>query len=160
MPDIIFEDFTIEVLNAIDDRINIVLEESAGELEAQATRKTPVGRVAGGGTKNSWDHYVDEGQHIAYIGSNKETAIWVELGTGEYALEGKGRKGGWFVPIGTSNGISEAVVKAYGFRVYNGKDGMKFVHIKGMKPKRPLFKAYSENKSKIIGHIQNSLKGL
>lgn len=156
-----FQDFTIKVQGAIDDKINAVLEECAGELESQAKRNTTVGRVAGGKTKNAWEHMVDEAEHTAYIGNSEETAIWIEFGTGEYALEGNGRKGGWFIPIGNGEGmISQAVVKAYGFKVIEGKNGMKFAHTYGMKPQRPFHKAYTRLKKAIIKRIQNSLKGL
>ena len=53
MANVIFEDFTIEVQGAIDDRINAALEECAGELESQVKRNT---RVDTGKTKNSFQH--------------------------------------------------------------------------------------------------------
>lgn len=156
-----FQDFTIKVQGEISDRINSVLEECAGEVESQTKRNTSVGKVAGGKTKNAWKHKVIDSEHTAYIGNNEETAIWIEFGTGEYALEGKGRKGGWYIPIGNGAGmISQAVVDAYGFRVVEGKDGMKFAHTYGMKPQRPFYKAYTMLKDGIIKHIQNSFKGL
>lgn len=161
MADVVFEDFTIEVQNAMDDRINIALEEAAGELESQVKRNTKVGRVNGSGTKNKWKHKVVDSEHVAYIGNDKETAIWLEFGTGEYALEGKGRKGGWWILIGSGKGcISQAVVDAYGFPTRKGKDGKKYAFTKGMKPQRPFWKAYTSSKNKIISLIQNKLKGL
>ena len=161
MADVNFTDNTIEVLGAMDDRINAVLEECAGELESQAKRNTPVGKIAGGGTKNSWSHYVDGAAHVAYIGNPNETAIWLEFGTGEYALEGKGRSGGWWIPIGEGEGcISQSVVNAYGFKTRKGKNGMKFAFTRGMKPKRPLHNAYTRLKNKIINRLKNSMKGL
>ena len=133
--DVIFEDYTIKVQNAIDDKINAVLEECAGELESQAKRNT---RVDTSNTKNKWDHYVDDEKHTAYIGNPLENAIWEEFGTGEYALEGNGRKGGW----------------AY----KDAKGDWHFTH--GKKPSRAFWKAYNSLKNKIINHIQNSFKGL
>lgn len=58
--------------------------------------------------------------------------------TGEYALKGNGRKGGWFYEDEEGNGH--------------------FTH--GKKPSRAFHKAYTSLKSKIINRIQNSLKGL
>ena len=89
---IVFEDYTIKVKEAMDGRINAVLEECAGELESQVKRNT---RVDTGKTKNSFRHHVDDDSHTATIGSDYENAIWEEFGTGEHALEGNGRKGGW-----------------------------------------------------------------
>lgn len=135
MSDVIFEDYTIQVENAMDDKINAVLEECAGELEAEVKRNT---RVDTGKTKNSFKHKVIDSEHTAYIGSDYENAIWEEFGTGEYALAGDGRKGGW----------------AY-------KDPKGDWHkTTGKKPTRAFFKAYTSLKNKIIKHIQDALKGL
>lgn len=135
MADVIFEDYTIKVQNAIDNKINIALEESAGELESQAKRNT---RVDTGKTKNSWRHIVDPTLHEATVGSSDENAIWEEFGTGEHALAGNGRKGGW----------------AY-------KDAKGEYHFtRGKKPSRAFWKAFSSLKTKIINHIQNVFKGL
>ena len=135
MADVIFEDYTIEVTGAIDERINAVLEECAGELESQAKRNT---RVDTGKTKGSWQHHVDDETHVATIGSNYENAIWEEFGTGEYALKGNGRKGGW---------------------AYEDAKG-DWHYTTGKKPSRAFFKAFTSLKNKIITAIQNSLKGL
>lgn len=134
---ITFQYHKIEVKNAMDDRINAVLEECAGELESQVKRNQDRYRDTGA-TTNSWQHKVVDSEHTAYIGSNYENAIWEEFGTGEYALEGNGRKGGW------------KYVSA------DGKGGF----TRGKKPRRHLWKAYTSLKSKLINRIQNSLKGL
>ncbi len=135
MADVEFKDYTIQVQGAIDDRINAVLEECAGELESQTKRNS---RVDTGKTKNSFRHKVDDSTHTAFIGSSDENAIWEEFGTGEYALEGNGRKGGWFY-------------------VDEKGDGH-FTH--GKTPSRAFWNAFTSMKSKIINRIQNSLKGL
>ena len=135
MADVKFVDYTIEVKGAIDNKINAVLEECAGALESRAKRNT---RVKTGRTKNSWQHYVDEDKHEAVIGSNYENAIWEEFGTGEYALGGNGRKGGW---------------------AYKDAKG-DWHHTTGKKPSRAFFRAFTDMKAKIITRIQDSLKGL
>lgn len=45
--------------------------------------------------RNSIDYFVDEAELIGYVGTNVEYAIYVEMGTGEFAENGMGRKGGW-----------------------------------------------------------------
>ena len=135
MADVIFEDYSIAVQGAIDNKINAVLEECAGEVESAAKRNT---RVDTGKTKNSWQHHVDDGTHVATIGSSYENAIWEEFGTGEHALQGNGRKGGW---------------------AYKDAKG-DWHHTTGKKPSRAFFNAFSSLKNKIIARIQNSLKGL
>ena len=130
-----FKDYTIQVKNAMDDQINAVLEECAGEMESQVKRNT---RVDTGQLKNSWQHKVDNDAHIATIGSPLENAIWEEVGTGEYALNRNGRKGGWS---------------------YKDEKG-DWWHTNGKSPSRAFWNAYNGLKSIIISHIQNSLKGL
>ena len=135
MADVVFEDFSVEVMGEIDDKINAVLEECAGELESQVKRNS---RVDTGKTKNSFRHHVDDEKHVATIGSSDENAIWEEFGTGEYALKGNGRKGGWSYK--------------------DAKGG--WHHTYGKKPSRAFFKAFTSLKNKLITKIQNSLKGL
>lgn len=165
MSNIEFKDNSVAVLSKLNDITKRVLEESIGELESQTKRNTPVGKVAGGQLKESWQHNVRSkgNEHIATLGSPLERSLWVEFGTGEYALpdSGKpGRKGGWYIPVGEGEGqISETVAKAYGFTIRNGKDGKKWVFTLGMKPKRPLYKAYTKLKNRIIRQIQNAVKG-
>lgn len=130
-----FENCSIECKNAISDRINIALEECAGELESQIKSNS---RVDTGKTKNSFRHHLNKMQHIAYIGSPDQNAVWEEYGTGEYALNGNGRKGGW------------SYIDEEGNRHYT----------KGKTPSRAFWNAYTKLKNKIIRHIQNSMKGL
>lgn len=132
---IVFEDYTIEVKEAMDNGINAVLEECAGELESQVKRNS---RVATGKTKNSFQHKVDDASHIAVIGSDYENAIWEEFGTGEYALQGNGRKGGWFYKDAKGDGH--------------------FTY--GKSPSRAFFNAYTSKKNAIINRIQQAMKGL
>lgn len=135
MADIIFEDNIIQVIEAMNDKINIALEESAGELESRTKRNT---RVKTGQTKNSWKHKVNTESHEAVVGSDYENAIWEEFGTGEYALNGDGRKGGWFYKDEQGNGH----------------------FTKGKTPSRALFRAYTALKNKIKKHLQDAVKDL
>lgn len=85
-----FIDHSSEVIAALESGIAQFLEEAGGECESQAKQNS---RVRTGKTKGSFDHIVDG--ETAYVGSSYENAIWEEFGTGEYALEGNGRKGPW-----------------------------------------------------------------
>lgn len=135
MADVIFEDFTIKVQGAISDRINATLEECAGELESQAKQNT---RVDTGKTKGAWSHVVDDDRHEATVGNTDENSIWEEFGTGEHALNGDGRKGGWYY-------VDE---KGHGH------------YTTGKKPSRAFWNAFNSLKNTIIKHLQDSLKGL
>ncbi len=134
-----FHDYSIEVKNAMNDKIVAALEECAGELESQVKRNS---RVDTGKTKNSFRHGISqnfaEGSITAHIGSNDENAIWEEFGTGEHALAGNGRQGGWS---------------------YKDEKG-DWHHTFGKKPSRAFWRAYTSLKNKIINHIQKALKGL
>ena len=135
MSKVVFNDYSVKVIDSMDDKILAVLEECAGEIESRAKRNS---RVRSEQTKNSFQHFVDAETKTAFIGSNFENAIWEEYGTGEYALEGNGRKGGWS---------------------YKDEKG-NWHHTTGKTPSRAFWKAYNSLKIKIKNHIQNSLKGL
>lgn len=138
MADIKFIDHTEEVKGLLADLAYKTLEEVAGELESQVKRNT---RVKTGQTKNSWSHRVTgsmmAGEYKAEIGSSMENAIWEEFGTGEYALNGDGRKGGWF---------------------YEDDEGIGHF-TRGKRPSRAFYKAYTSLKNKLIKHMQEVFKG-
>lgn len=45
--------------------------------------------------KQSISYQVDQAELVGYVGANTEYAVYVEFGTGEFAENGMGRKGGW-----------------------------------------------------------------
>lgn len=134
-----FQDFSIQVKGQISDRMNAALEECAGELESQVKRNFDTsGRVDTGRTKNSFRHMVDDDTHTAYIGSDYENAIWEEFGTGENALNGDGRKGGWS---------------------YKDAKGQ-WHYTRGKTPSRAFWRAYTSLKSAIVRRIESAMRGL
>ena len=120
-----FEDNRMQVKEAIRDAAIGFLHEAAGEMVSQTARNT---KVKTGQTKRSWSYVVNEESLEAVIGSPLENAIWEEFGTGEYALNNNGRKGGW---------------------VYRDERG-KFHFTRGKEPRRPFFKAFKALKTAII----------
>ena len=123
---VIFKDYTKIVLQKIQEGGEAFLEEVGGEIESQAKRNT---KVDTGKTKGSWEHVVNADKMEVQIGSRYKNALWEELGTGIYALNGDGRKTKW---------------------VYkNPKDG-KFYATVGKKPRRALYRAYTSKKNAII----------
>jgi hypothetical protein len=127
-----FEDNRIKVSEKLNDKAVKFLIEAKNSLVSQTQRNTPVDT---GDLKRSFgeDSYIDEKELTAYIGSRLEYAIWVEMGTGEYAVEGNGRKGGW---------------------VYTDDKGERHF-TKGMKPKRMMYNAYKIKKAKIQQQAEN-----
>jgi hypothetical protein len=135
MASVEFEDFSIQVKDAIDDAALRFLEEAASEIESSAKRNS---RVKTGQLKGSWKHIVDENAYEATIGSPLQNAIWEEFGTGEYAVNGDGRKGGWR---------------------YQDDNG-DWHYTTGKKPNRTLQRAFETNKSKIIRRAKAIFGGL
>lgn len=134
MADVKFEDFSVQVKGAIDDAVMQYLHEAAGELVSQTARSSPVDT---GELKNSWNYNIDEGKQEAKVGSPIENAIWNEFGTGEFALEGNGRKGGW-----------------------KYKDDHGDWHFtRGKAPQRTFKKSYDALKPKLIKRAEQVLKG-
>lgn len=129
-----FDDFSMQVKAALEEAAVQFLHEAAGELASQTARNSPVDT---GQLKGSWGYRVDENKLEATIGSPLENAIWNEFGTGEYALNGDGRKGGWF---------------------YEDRKGEgHFTH--GKHPQRTMHKAFTKLKPKIIKRAEQVLKG-
>ena len=130
-----FEDFSIQVKDALDDKALQFLEEAASEIESAARRNS---RVDSGQLKGSWAHLTDDSAYEATIGSPLENAIWEEFGTGEHALHGDGRKGGW----------------AY------KDDAGDWHYTKGKKPNHTLQKAFDSTKAAIIRRAEEIFKEL
>lgn len=76
---------------------NAALKKIGSTAEEYVKENTPTS-AHGGRLKNSMTHIV-EGDSV-YVGTNVEYAPYVELGTGIYASDGKGRKGWWVYVVG------------------------------------------------------------
>lgn len=124
-----FRDFSIQVKNAMEDKAIAFLEEAAAEIESAAKRNS---RVDTGQLKGSWTHLVDESTLEATVGSPLENAIWEEFGTGEYAAESNGRKGGWSYQ----------------------DDAGDWHHTKGKTPNRTLQRAFDSKKAAITNRAK------
>ncbi len=133
MSSVKFIDNSAQVKAAINAAAIAYLHEAGGELEAQVKRNT---RVDTGQTKGQWQYVVDEGRLETVVGNPLENAIWEEFGTGEYALNGNGRKGGWYY------------VDRKGIRHFT----------KGKTPSRALHKAFTSLKSVLIRRAEEILK--
>ena len=129
----IFEDNTVEIKKIASDAIEAALLEAAAEIVSQTARNT---RVKTGKTKGSWAADVRQTSdgYKATIGSPEENAIWEEFGTGDYALNGDGRKGGW---------------------AYEDPKTGEEIWTHGKKPSRAFLKAFTTTKPKIIKQFQD-----
>lgn len=129
-----FENNSQAIKSGIGEGLENLLEEAGALIESAAAQLT---RVDTGRTKGSWGHIVDAGNLECKIGNTDENSIWEEYGTGEYALAGNGRKGGW---------------------KYKDASG-KWHYTKGKKPQRMLSTAFTQNKAKVISRAESIMKG-
>lgn len=89
MPDlggVVFNDYSAEVLNEFHDAVLRALERCGEQAEGYAKDLAPVDT---GRLRNSISHKVDEEERAAYIGSDLDYAVYVELGAGKYAEGGR-----------------------------------------------------------------------
>lgn len=126
------KDDSIKVKAALGDAAIKFLYEAANVMQSQVKQNTAVDT---GQLKGSWDFTVNESEKEAVIGSPLENAIWEEFGTGEYALHGDGRKGGW---------------------VYVDEKGGHFT--RGKKPRRMLHNAFETKRTAIVKEAERIIK--
>lgn len=127
-----FTDNSKKIIKALENKANQWLAEASGEIQGQAARNS---RVDTGQLKGSWNYKVDETKKEAFIGSPLENAIYEEYGTGEYAVNGDGRKGGW---------------------VYTDRKGIKHF-TRGKTPNRTLQRAFSTRRNVCKKRLQQLL---
>lgn len=160
--DVEFTDNSVKVKAELNKALVAFLREASAEIKTQAERNTPVGESSQ--LRRSWDTVVDEGRLQAIIGNTLEYAIYQELGTGEYALEGKGRKGYWvYVKDSGSSSISRStksytLEQARDIMVYLRSKGLEAYYTKGTRPKRMLYKAFKLWKPKVEARAKQILK--
>jgi HK97 gp10 family phage protein len=87
-----FIDHSDEAKEALKDATIQGLFQACILVEGQAVALATVQTAR---LRNSIDHHVDEAELTGYVGTNVEYAVYVEFGTGEFAENGNGRKGGW-----------------------------------------------------------------
>lgn len=130
-----FEDNSAAVKRELERAVIRGLIKAAMLVESQAVLLVPVNT---GGLRNSIGYKVNESELVAYVGTNCEYAIYVEYGTGEFAENGNGRKGGW---------------------LYKTPDGE--VHFTyGMEPRPYLRPAFRQNQKAIRDILADCLRDL
>lgn len=131
-------DNSAEVKEQMGDLILAALEQIGALIESEAARNT---RIDTGETKAGWTHQVTstegEGPQVT-VGNPLENAVWEEFGTGEYALNGNGRKTPW---------------------VYQDRKG-KWHKTTGKKPSRALYRAYNDTQEDVSRILEAALQEL
>ena len=156
-----FTDKSVKVKADLDKALTAFLREASAEIKTQAERYTPTGSAQ---LKRSWDTVVDQGKMQAIIGNTLEYAIYQELGTGEYALEGNGRKGYWVYVKDSDSGKMSKSSKSYTLAEARRimamlrADGLEAYYTKGTRPKRMLYKSFKMFKPKIQARAKQIFK--
>lgn len=157
-----FTDNSAKVIAALDDACIDYLYEAGGEIESQTKRNMPNGHWYAQ-QKNAWTYKVDESKGEVVIGNPMESSLWTEFGTGEYALNGDGRKGYW-VYVKGSDGTSSTNSKKYTLSeakqivAMMRSDGLDAHYTNGQTPKRPFFRAFRSLKPALIKRAEEVLK--
>ena len=152
-----FTDNTAKFKAALSSTLLAFLHEQGGEIQSQTIRNS---RVDTGQTSGSYKYVVDarDNESTVAVGSDLQNAIWEEFGTGEYALHGDGRKGGWYIPEEKLNANAKSKMKKV-----IGKNGKVYYYTKGKTPNQPLTKAFRtvapKVKQQLINVIKQSLGG-
>lgn len=162
---VVFEDYRIDVKNAIKEKCIQLLYDAGNEVISQVTRRSvrKTGQTAGSYETSS----VDEGQMCIHVGSNYENAIWEEFGTGEFAENGDGRKGWWVYVEGQRGGGPNAGGKSYATKdqakramAILRKKGLPAFYTRGKHARHPFRDGYNSAKSKIIKRAEELFGGL
>ncbi len=152
-----FKDNSKQVMGELKAELLKRVTQACLVVEEQAKTIAPVG----GGTgqlRDSITHKIEikDGDIIGQVGSTMMYAPYVEFGTGEYAENGKGRKGYWvYVKGGSGGGI-----RTNGGKTYTMEEARQIVAIlrskgldahmtKGMKPRPFLRRAFRQNAGRI-----------
>ena len=157
-----FEDYSMKVKAALKDAGIAFLHEASGELVKEILRNLDKEKGRWHTEqKEQWQYIVDEEKGESTIGNPMERSLWTEFGTGEYAEEGKGRKGYWvYVKDENSNAGSSGSYAYNGGKAYTLEeakrimamlkaDGLDARITKGQVAKRPFRTAYTKMKPKI-----------
>lgn len=129
-----FTNNSAKVIAALDDAVRAYLYEAGESLQSRVADNS---RAKSGDLRKSWRYKVDESKGECTVGSPLENAIWEEFGTGEWAINGDGRKGGWY---------------------YKDEKG-KWHHTYGKTPHRAFKRAFDSLKNPLIKRAEEVLKG-
>lgn len=146
-----FQNFSVQVIQGMEDIVSKWLEETANEIESQAKRNCQMTSEDNGRLKGSYSNFVDEDKKEAYIGTPLESGYWEEFGTGEYADTAKngGKEGraGWWVyvkdgPAGDGGESYNTEAEAKAVAESMRRDGLDAYHTNGRQPNYTLEKAF------------------
>ena len=160
--EIVFEDFTGEVTKEIESIILNWLEEGASQIESETIARTGA-KTYFREIAEKWTHIVDKSKYEAIIGNPMENSLWIEFGTGEYAINGDGRQDYWiFIEDSTGKSSNESrhyktKEEAKSMVAYLRSKGIKAGYTKGQEAKRPLYHTCNNNEKELKELLKSRL---
>lgn len=130
-----FRDNSNYFKNQFKDAAIKFLVEASELIEASQKATSPVDL---GALRDSISYQIDKEKFISEIGSTSEYAIFVNKGTGEFAENGMGRKGGW---------------------VYKDQEG-EWHSTRGQKPQPFIEKSFKQNKTNVQSIAKSIFKNI
>lgn len=167
MAEVVFQDFSVKVKEAIEDALIAGLHEAGGELHARTVRNSRQGHKYGDiEARRLWKYIVVEGRMEAVVGSPYEAGFWEEFGTGEHAQNNDGRKG-WWVYIEGGSGY-EGKTNTYSTKeeaermaaYIRSEYNLPAYATDGIEPNQPLQRAFKSSKNAVKAIMESKLKGM
>ena len=151
-------DNSFEVKAELDETALAWLHTWANEIASHAKDHVQLDGDEGVQLRKSYRADVDEANGEAKIGTSLESGLWEELGTGEYAVNGDGRKGWWVWKEGYE-GNGGAVLTEEEAKAIAASDPT--IHAtNGRPPAHTLENAFIVNKPKAIADAEQRLRGV
>lgn len=159
-----FKDNSKKISKALLEAAERGVKKASEQVESSAKALAPVGQPNGGHLRNDSIKYEIEthaAEIVSSIGSTSHYAPHVEFGTGEFAENGKGRKGYWVFVDDGSEGGPRTTSKRYSLQeakqimaIMRSK-GLKAFYTNGQEPQPFLRPAFEDNQAvipEIIGY--------
>ena len=153
-----FTDNSKTVKDAINAEITAWLHEQSSEIASQAKRNCS--GDYGDRLRGSYQNTVWTTE--ATIGSPMEESLWEEFGTGEYAVNGDGKKGWWVYVDGMNNHAAKSRSRedAVSLAKSMQAQGIPAHATNGNHPHKTLENAYDKVKPKAIKDLEDRMKGV
>ena len=153
-----FVDNSILVKAELDDTTKAWLIEWANEIASHAKRNCAMDGEEGVQLRGSYRAEVAAGGGEAQVGTPLESGYWEEFGTGEYAVNGDGRKGWWVYKDGYKGNGGKMLTEEEAKAAAAGDPTLHATN--GRPPNYTLEKAFTVNKPKAIADLETKLKGI
>lgn len=151
-----FIDNRIEVKTELNNTTFAWLVAWANEIASTAKDNCAMDGGEGIQLRKSYHAQVSGG--AAKVGTPYESGLWEEFGTGEYAVNGDGRKGWWVYKDGYKGDGGDVLTEQEAKAIAAGDPSLHATN--GRPAQYTLEKAFTVNKPKAIADLERMLKGM